>query len=80
MRTEELKGGILTIVAKLEDERVLQEIHALVSHLANETTDPVPLSAYEAQELAIGLEESEDTSNLIAHDEVMKKYAKWLAK
>lgn len=84
MSNLELKGGILEIIASINDKDTLEELkNLLTKFVGNHLQDSdywEELSELEKSELEAAIEESEEEENLIAHDIVMKKYAKWLDK
>lgn len=84
MSTLELKGGILEMIATIDDQESLSELKKIISEfIENHLKDSDywdELSDHEKAELNKAIEESEDESNHIGHNEVMKKYKKWLGK
>ena len=80
----ELKGGILEMIATINDQESLQELAKIIKEfVSNRVQDNdywEELSEYEKSELETAISESEDESNLVEHEEVMKKYKKWLDK
>ena len=77
----ELKRGILEMIATINDQESLQELAKIIKDfIGNRTKDSdywEELSEYEKTELETAITESEDESNLVEHEEVMKKYKKW---
>jgi len=84
MSNLELKGGILEMIATIDDRETLFELKKLIGEfIGNHLKDSDywdELSDAEKAELNKAIEESEDEANLIDHNEVMKKYGKWLGK
>lgn len=84
MSNLELKGGILEMIATIDDQESLAELKKIVSDfIGNHLKDSDywdELSDKEKSELNTAIESSEDESNHVAHNEVMKKYKKWLGK
>lgn len=84
MSNLELKGGILELIAGIDDREALSELKKIVSEfVGNHLKDSDywdELSQQEQSELEQAIQESEDESNHVAHNEVMKKYNKWLGK
>lgn len=83
MNNLELKGGILQMIAAIDDSQLLEELNDVVSNfLQNQSSVDFmdELGEFEKSELEKALKESEDENNLVSHDEVMKKYAQWLYK
>ncbi len=84
MSNLELKGGILELIARIDDKETLFELRKIVSEfVGNHLKDSDywnELSEQEQSELNEAIKESEDESNHVDHNEVMKKYKKWLGK
>lgn len=83
MNELELKGGILQMIASIDDNQLLEELNDVVTNfLQNQSSVDFfdELSDFEKNELEKAIKESEDENNLVTHDEVMKKYAQWLYK
>ncbi len=84
MNSLELKGGILQMIATIDDKAVLEELKELITsfaeHHAQEGDFWNELSDFEKSELDEAIEESKHEENLVPHEEVMKKYSKWLDK
>jgi len=80
MGTIELKSELIGIIEDLDDESLLKAIYVMITH------KPVPLrkglnweELPEAlqKEIEEGLAQAEN-GEVVEHDEVMKKYQKWL--
>lgn len=84
MSNLEIKGSILELIASINDKDSLTELKKLISdfvgHRIKDSDYWEELSEIEKKELEIAIEESEDESNHIEHENVMKKYSKWLGK
>lgn len=84
MSNLELKGGLLEMIARINDQESLKELARIISEfIENHAKDSdywEELSDYEKSELEAAISESEDESNQVDHEEVMKKYKKWLDK
>lgn len=84
MSNLELKGGILEMIATIDDQETLKELARIISEfMGNHEQDSDywdEISELEKNELESAITESEDESNLVDHKEVMKKYKKWLDK
>ncbi|MEM1320497.1 MAG: hypothetical protein AAGG75_09580 [Bacteroidota bacterium] len=84
MSNLEIKGGILQMIASINDKESLLELKELISQfLGNHLKDTDywdELSEPEKQASEQAIEESEDEANHISHHLVMKKYKKWLEK
>jgi len=81
MNALELKGGIIEMIAQVEDKKVLNELYKLVSEVLFQTwAAEGTLSPEQEAELDLAIKESRDPSNLVSHEEAMKKMGKWLDK
>ena len=84
MSNLELKGGILEMIATIDDRETLKELAKIISEFigSHERDSDYwdEISDLEKNELESAITESEDESNLVDHEEVMKKYKKWLDK
>ncbi len=82
MNTLELKGAILDLVGRLDDKKLLLKAHKNLIKLVNkyESTleEEFELPTYALKELDKAIKETENPENLIPHEEVMKKYKKWM--
>ncbi|MEM9546846.1 MAG: hypothetical protein AAGA77_12780 [Bacteroidota bacterium] len=68
------------IIDEIDDEQKLQGFYNLISRLSNSENGALykALTKAQKEELDIAYEESFDKKNLIDHDEIKSKYAKWL--
>ncbi len=84
MSNLELKGGLLEMIARIDDQESLRELAKIITeYLGNHSQDTdywEELGVNEKRELDLAISESEDETNLVEHEEVMKKYQKWLNK
>ncbi len=82
MNILELKGGLHDLIAKIEDEELLQRMYEAVLKVVHQNLDKADfwdeLSPEQQQELEDSLKASEDETNWVAHETVMKKYSQWL--
>ena len=80
MTTIELKNNFHHLIDSIENENLLQEFYELM--LRKRTSQDgrlwAMLSKDEIEELLIASEESENPENLISHEEMKKRYSKWL--
>jgi len=80
MSNLELKGGILEMIATINDSAALEELKELVTNFAGSHAQGDDywdeLSQTEQNELEVAIRESENEENLVPHEEVMKKYSK----
>ncbi len=84
MSSLELKGGILELIAQIDDKETLSELKNIISEfVGNHLKDSDSwdeLSEEEKSELNTAIEESKDDANQVDHSKVMEKYKKWLGK
>lgn len=84
MSSLELKGGILDMIARLDNPDSLMELKNMIAdfvgHHAEGTDYWEELTEEEREELEKAIKESEDESNHVSHEVVMGKYRKWLEK
>ncbi len=82
MSNLELKGGILQMIATINDRDSLKELKELVEDfLGNHIQDTDywdELSDTERSQLEKAITESKDESNHSSHEDVMIKYKQWL--
>ena len=80
MTTIELKNNFHHLIDSIENENLLKEFYELM--LRKRTSKDgrlwAMLSKDEIEELLLANEESENPENLIPHEEMKKKYSKWL--
>ncbi len=84
MSNLELKGNILEMIAHINERDILEELKEIITDLMeldNKEDDFWnEISDFEKNELMTAIEESKHEENLVSHEEVMKKYSKWLEK
>lgn len=84
MNELEIKGSILELISSVKDKETLRELEQIIQSFVGERTEQADfweeLSHIEKNELSEAIKESEDEENHIGHDDVMKKYSKWLKK
>jgi thiamine pyrophosphate-dependent acetolactate synthase large subunit-like protein len=72
-----LKRGISALIESISDIEVLQALKTLLSHKVTKEADWWnTISEEERNEIKQGLEEL--NGEVIPHDEILKKYKKWL--
>ncbi|MEM9848278.1 MAG: hypothetical protein AAF847_10340 [Bacteroidota bacterium] len=78
MNALELKGGLLNMIAQVEEESFLREIYALFQERLSATDwyDELPSEAQ--AELDLSIQESEIADKLVSHDEAVKTINAWL--
>lgn len=84
MSALEIKGGLIDLISSINDKDTLNKIQKIVAGIINESLDDEnledKLSESQLKELELSIEESEKKENLISHEIVSEKYAKWLKK
>ena len=80
MTTLELKNNFHHLIDSIENENLLKEFYELMlrKKASKDGRLWTMLSKDEIEELLIANEESENPDNLIPHEEMKKKYSKWL--
>jgi TRAP-type C4-dicarboxylate transport system substrate-binding protein len=82
MSTLEIKGGLLDMISKINDKKLLLEVHQLLSDLMEQRIAQTDfwdeLSTQQQKQLDEAISESYEAANLISHETVLKKYKKWL--
>jgi len=80
MTTLELKNNFHHLIDSIENENLLKEFYELMlrKRASKDRRLWTMLSEEEMEELLIANEESENPNNLIPHEEMKEKYAKWL--
>ena len=80
MTTLELKNNFHHLIDSIENENLLRKFYELMLRKRASKDGMLwsKLSEDEINELLKAIEESENPDNLIPHDEMKKKYSKWL--
>ena len=80
MTTLELKNNFHHLIDSIENENLLQEFYELMlrKRASKDGRLWAMLSKDEIEELLLANDESENPENLIPHEEMKKKYSKWL--
>jgi hypothetical protein len=80
MTTLELKNNFHHLIDSIENENLLQKFYELMlrKRASKDGRLWTKLSEDEIDELLIANEECENPDNLIPHEEMKKKYSKWL--
>lgn len=80
MSTLELKGGILEMVNKVQDQSALERLYRIISEFLLQNLDDTDiwdtLSVEQRAEIEAAFAESLDPANLVPHEEMVKKYEK----
>ena len=80
MTAIELKNNFHNLIDSIDNENLLREFYELMlrKRTSNDGRLWAMLSADEITELLAANQESEDSENLIPHEEMKKQYSKWL--
>lgn len=79
MNTLELKGGIIEMVAHVDNEEVLKKMYQIMSEIILQTShDDTMLTPEQEVVLDAEIEESFVPENLVEHEVVLQKMSKWL--
>jgi hypothetical protein len=80
MTTLELKNNFHQLIDSIENENLLQKFYELMLRKRSIRDGALwaKLTQDEVDELLFANEESNDPKNLLPHDEMKRKYAKWL--
>ncbi len=80
MTTLELKNNFHHLIDSIENKNLLQEFYELMlrKKASKDGRLWAMLSKDEIEELLLANEESENSDNLISHEEMKEKYSKWL--
>jgi hypothetical protein len=74
MSTVELKSNIHAIVDTIQNQQFLSMVYEFLKSNSKTTGVWDSLTAEQKQEVMLAFEESEDESNLVEADKVLKKY------
>lgn len=78
MDVTELRADLHNLIDKISDKNILKAVRTLLSEKAAEKADWWDtISQEEQEEIEQGLSEA-DRGQVTPHEEVMKKYKKWL--
>ncbi len=86
MSVLELKGNILQLLARLENHHHLAKLQELATQFVNEEISDHDIEGYndlspkQQIDLLEAIAETYDKSKLIPHDEVIKRFDRWLTK
>jgi hypothetical protein len=80
MNTIALKKNFHLLIDSIENENLLISFYELMKKRSTTKEGQLwnSLTQKEQDELLLSLEESENSDNLISHDEMVKKHKKWL--
>jgi hypothetical protein len=80
MNTIALKKNFHLLIDNIENENLLISFYELMKKRSSSKEGEIwnKLTQKEQDELLLSLDESENSDNLINHDEMIKKHKKWL--
>ena len=79
MNTLELKGGIIEMVAHVDNEEVLKKMYQIMSEIILQTSyDETTLTPKQEMALDAEIEESFVPENLVEHELALQKISRWL--
>jgi hypothetical protein len=80
MNTTALKKNFHLLIDNIENENLLISFYELMKKRSSSKEGEIwnKLTQKEQDELLLSLDESENSDNLINHDEMIKKHKKWL--
>jgi len=79
MNTLELKGGIIEMVAHVDNEEVLKKMYQIMSEIILQTSyDETVLTPEQEAALDSEIEESFVPENLVEHELALQKMSRWL--
>jgi hypothetical protein len=80
MNTTALKKNFHLLIDNIENENLLISFYELMKKRSSSKEGEIwnKLTQKEQDELLLSLAESENSDNLINHDEMIKKHKKWL--
>ncbi|MCF6212580.1 MAG: hypothetical protein L3J45_00990 [Flavobacteriaceae bacterium] len=80
MNTIELKQNFHLLIDSIENEKLLINFYNLIKKRSSTKEGQLwnKLTNQEQEELLLSLEESKNIENLVSHNEMKKKYEKWL--
>jgi len=79
MNTLELKGGMIEMIANVNNKQLLQHLYEIMSDIIAQTTnDDTVLSIEQEKQLDKDIEASFVPQNLVEHEEALQKMSRWL--
>ena len=79
MNALELKGGMIEMIARVDDQKVLQHIYQVISEILSQTwAEDYELTPEQEALLEADLEASFHPENLVDHEVAEKKMSRWL--
>lgn len=82
MNLAQLKSDFHKLIDSISDQQLLVKFYDLMNYSMSKTDERSwdNLSNEQREHILKSYEESEDPANLVAHEDVMKQYGKWLGK
>ena len=80
MDTTEIKKNFHLLIDSIENEKLLIDFYELIKKRSSSVEGQLwdKMTSEEQEELLLTLEECKDPQNTVRHEEVEKKYRKWL--
>ena len=79
MNTLELKGGIIEMVARVDNAEVLEKMYRIMSEIILQTShDHTTLTPEQEMALNAEIEETFIPENLVEHEVALQRMSKWL--
>ena len=75
---ETIKDQLYTLIEKSENEVLLSLVHQIITNEPSLKENKFPLTIEQEKELSEAYYESFEEANLIDHETLLKKHAKWL--
>jgi len=79
MNTLELKGGMIEMLANVNDKALLEHLYEVMASVITQTaTDDIELSPKQEARLNLDIEASFLPENLVEHEVALQKMSRWL--
>ncbi len=81
MNTLELKGGMIEMIANVNDKALLEHLYEVMASVITDTaTDNIELTPEQKLRLNADIEASFLPENLVEHEVALQKMSRWLKK
>lgn len=79
MNALELKGGMIEMIARVNDKAVLRHLYEVVSEILSQTwSEDYELTPEQEAQLNADIEASLNPENLVDHEVAIQKMSRWL--
>lgn len=79
MNTLELKGGMIEMIANVNNPKLLQQLYQTMAEIiVQKTTEEYQLTAKQEAALDADIEASFNPANLVDHEVAIQKMSRWL--